>query len=116
MQKVLSYIINSNQTSFSKDRPISQHIRSIDDIIHLTSVHNEPGMIISLEFARAFDSVEKETILAALEQFNFGPNFIQMIKTSNANTKSCVQTDMGYLRGSIQSRELNRDVASVRCC
>ena len=91
LQNVLSYIINTNQSGFLKGRSISDHIRTLDDIIHTAGKCNSPGMIVSLDFAKAFDSVDKETILGALRKFNFGNNFIHMVRTIMANTESCVQ-------------------------
>ena len=60
---------------------MSHHIRNIEDDICYPSVHNVPGMLVSLDFAKAFDTVEKEIIICALKYFNFCDNFINMKKT-----------------------------------
>ena len=98
MQKVLSYIINLNQSGFLKGRSISDHIRTLDDIICVTDKNNKVGMIVSLDFAKAFDSIDHSTILGALKKFNFGENFISMVKTLMENNVSCVQNG-GWLSG-----------------
>ena len=55
-------------------------------------------MIVSLDFERAFDSVEKETITSVLSKFNFGHNFINMVKALIFNSESCVQNG-GWISG-----------------
>ncbi|GFR74429.1 retrovirus-related Pol polyprotein from type-1 retrotransposable element R2 [Elysia marginata] len=91
LQKEIKNIINENQTGFIKGRNISSHIRLIDDIIKYASEENIEGMIVSLDYQKAFDSVNKDTILAALRRFNFGPRFITYINTILANTQSSVK-------------------------
>ena len=91
LQLVLDKIIHSNQSDFMKGRQISDHIRLIDDIINLSDKLNLPGLIVSLDFAKAFDSISKQTILSSLKFFNFGNNFIQMVNTLLKNSESCIQ-------------------------
>ena len=91
LQKVIASIVSSNQSGFIKGRNICHHIRSIDDITCYSSIHNLPGMLVSLDFAKAFDTVEKEMITTALKTFNFGENFIKMIKTLITDTESCIK-------------------------
>ena len=91
LQPVMADLVHSNQTGFLKHRSISDHIRTLDDIIYIASQRNLSGMIVSLDFQRAFDTVEKETILATLEQFNFGENFINMVRVLMANSQCCIQ-------------------------
>ena len=55
-------------------------------------------MIVSLDFERAFDSVEKDTILAVLEKFNFGNSFMNMVKVLICNSESSVQNG-GWISG-----------------
>ena len=89
--KAIDVIINSNQTGFVAGRSISTHIRTIDDILILSRKYETEGIMTNLDFKKAFDSIEKESILKSLELFNFGPYFINMVKTLIANTESSVQ-------------------------
>ena len=91
IQKVITSIVNSDQSGFIKGRNLSHHIRNIDDIISYSSIKNIPGMLVSLDFAKAFDTVDKEVIICALKQFNFGDNFINMVKTLITDTESCIK-------------------------
>ena len=91
IQLVLGKIIHHNQSGFMKGRNISEHIRIIDDMINLSNKSNLPGMIVALDFEKAFDSLSKQSILAALKYFNFGDDFIQMVYTLINDSESCIQ-------------------------
>ena len=52
---------------------ICQTIRSIYDIMDFTVKENIPGLMVFIDFQKAFDSVEWEFIFKCLEVFNFGP-------------------------------------------
>ena len=91
LQNSLPHLININQSGFMKNRSISDHIRTLDDLICLTNSTNQSGMIVSLDFAKAFDSIDTGAIFSTLERFNFGNHFINMTKTLIKNNKSCVQ-------------------------
>ena len=68
LQKVLKYLINPNQSGFIKGRSITEHKRLLDDFIDLSYKHDKPGMIISIDFKKDFDSIEKETIYATFKK------------------------------------------------
>ena len=91
LQKVVGKIINTNQSGFLKGRNISDQIRLIDDVINYTHRNNQSGGIVSLDFRRAFDSITKDSIHAALEMFNFGPYFVGLVDTIMKGTESSVQ-------------------------
>ena len=112
LQSVLDKIIHPNQTGFMKGRNISDHIRCIDDTINLCNKLELPGMIISLDFEKAFDSISKQTIIDALKIFNFGPNFINLVETLIANSESCIQNN-GNLS---EWFPVNKGVRQGDCC
>ena len=56
-------LIHSDQTGFVKGRYIGENIRLISDIMDCTSLQNLPGILTSLDFRRAFDSIEWPFIL-----------------------------------------------------
>ena len=45
--------------------------------------------MISIDFEKAFDSVEWKFMIEVLKKFNFGPNFIHWIKAFYKNIESC---------------------------
>ena len=58
LKNVLPSIIHHNQTGFIKDRYIGETVRSIFDIMEFTLKENIPGLMIFLDFQKAFDSVQ----------------------------------------------------------
>ena len=102
LQSVLEQIINVNQSGFMRGRNISDHIRIIDDIINLSHKFDTPGIIVSLDFEKAFDSLSKNSILDTLKFFNFGENFIRMVSTLLNGSESCIQNN-GFLSSFFQT-------------
>ena len=90
IKNVLPNIIHYNQTGYVKDPYICETVRSTFDTMEFSDTENIPGLIIFIDFQKAFDSVEWNFILSCLEAFNFGPDFVQWIKTFYKNAQSCV--------------------------
>ena len=79
IKNVLTSIIYHNQTGFIKDRYIGETVRSIFDIIDYTVDENIPGLLIFIDFQKAFDSLEWNFLLRCLESFNFGSSLIRWV-------------------------------------
>ena len=90
IKKVLPDIIHQNQTGYVKDRFIGETIRSIYDIMDFTATENIPGLMIFIDFQKAFDSVEWSFLIKCLEEFNFGPDFIRWVGVFYKDIKSCI--------------------------
>ena len=90
IKNVLPNIIHHNQTGFIKDRYIGETVRSIFDIMELTVEENIPGLMIFIDFQKAFDSLKWNCLLNCLEHFNFSPDFIRWVTTFHKNIQSCV--------------------------
>ena len=90
LHSVLPSIINLDQTGFLKDRYIGENIRTIADIIEYTSLKHQPGIILLLDFEKAFDTIKWSFIFDSLQLFNFGPNFIHWIKVIYTDIESTV--------------------------
>lgn len=58
IKNVFPSIIRHNQTGFIKDRFIGETVRSIFDIMDFTVDENIPGLLIFIDFQKAFDSLE----------------------------------------------------------
>jgi len=90
IKNVLPNIIHHNQTGFIKDRYIGETVRSIFDIMDSTAEENIPGLLIFIDFQKAFDSLEQNFLQRCLESFNFGSDFIRWVMTFYKNIQSCV--------------------------
>ena len=89
-KQVLPNLIDNDQTGFLKGRFIGENIRLIDSIIKYTAAKNIPGLLLFLDFEKAFDTVEWSFLHKTLQHYNFGPSAIQWIKLFYHNTESCI--------------------------
>ena len=108
IKNVLPDIIHYNQTGFVKDRCIGETIRSIVDIMEFTAKENIPGLMIFIDFQKAFDSLEWDFLLSCLEAFNFGPDFICWVRTFYKNIESCVRNNGNTLDYFTLAREVRQ--------
>ena len=69
LEKVLPHLIESDQTGYVKDRFIGENIRLISDIIE--QHENKEGMILFLDFEKAFDSLEWDYLFKVLDIIKF---------------------------------------------
>ena len=93
MKKILPKIINNDQTGFLKDRFIGENIRLIDSIINYTNLEQIPGLLLFIDFEKAFDSIEWSFIEKTLKYFNFGTSLVTWIKLFYTDISSCVQNN-----------------------
>ena len=90
IKTVIPKLINNDQTGFLKGRFIGENIRLIDSIIKYASENNIPGLLLFLDFEKAFDSLEWSFIERTLQYFGFGPSFTRWVKTFYKKIESCV--------------------------
>ena len=65
-------------------------MRSIFDLMDATLKENIPGLMIFIDFHKAFDTIEWNYLVSYLKAFQFGPDFIRWVKTLYKNIQSCV--------------------------
>ena len=82
---VIDKLIGKQQSAYIKGRNISQNARLILDIFDFCESSDTDGLLLLLDFEKAFDSVEWNFLFKTLEKFNFGPNFISWIKILYTN-------------------------------
>ena len=91
MTIALPKIINYDQTSFLKGRNIGHNITTIMDLIYFTQDENIPALVISVNYEKAFDTLEWPFMYQCLEKFNF-PLIKQRVKILYTDMKSTRQT------------------------
>jgi hypothetical protein len=72
----------------------------VQDIIEYTDTNNVSGCLISLDFLKAYDSLEWSFMIEALKKFNFGETFIKWVKILYTNP-SMVFKNNGWLSSPI---------------
>ena len=93
LKNVLPHIIHHNQTGYMKDRFTGETIRSIYDIMDWTVNENIPGLMIFIDFQKAFDSIEWDFLFKCIEAFNFGSDFLRWVKLFYNNIQSCIMNN-----------------------
>ena len=95
LARVISNLVSSDQTGFLKGRYIGENLRLMSDILHYSEAEDIPGIIMNLDYACAFDSVEHAFLFAALKAFNFGESLVSWVKLLYNSTELTVLNN-GY--------------------
>ena len=85
LEAVLPTIVHTDQTGFIKGRYIGENIRLINDVMEYTKIENKGGILTSLDFKKAFDSLEWPLIHETLETFNFGDSLMKWVTLFYSN-------------------------------
>lgn len=83
-------MIDFDQTGFISGRYIGENIRLIYDILQYTEENEIPGLLLLIDFEKAFDSVSWEFLYSVLKFFNFGQSIIHWVKVFYNNIKSAI--------------------------
>ena len=92
----LDYLIIQDQKGFVRGRFIRENIRQTYDIINEAQLDNIEGLIVLVDFEKAFDSLAWDFILTSLKNFNFSSDTIKWVKSLQNNATSYVLQD-GHL-------------------
>ena len=90
LKQILSFIIRDTQKGFMKNRFMGENTRLLYDLMHYLEENDLDGLLLLVDFEKAFDSIEWEFLIKALKSFNFGPFICKWFKTLYAESKSCV--------------------------
>ena len=93
LETMLPDLIHYNQNAYVKGRSIFDTVRTIDDVIEYTKRVNMTGVLITIDFEKAFDSLNHNYLLKVLQAYNFRPFFVQWIRTFYLNVSSCVMNN-----------------------
>ena len=74
---VMPLLIPANQNGFIKGRSIVDAVHTIDDVLEIGKImmQNESGILLAIDFEKAFDSLNHEFLYQVLQKMGFGPNF-----------------------------------------
>ena len=75
MNSCLFKCISPDQYAFVKGRQIADLLRELDDIVEYGKIMFPNNIILSVDYAKAFDSLSLTAIKKALKYFGFGETF-----------------------------------------
>ena len=81
IKNILPTIIHTDQKGFVNGRFIGENSRLLYDIIDECNKKGIDGLIMSIDFEKAFDSISWQFISKTLKKFNFGKQTINWIKS-----------------------------------
>lgn len=86
----LDPLISNSQKGFISGRYIGECTRLVSDIIFKLKKKNMTGIILLIDFEKAFDSLEWSFINKTLSYFNFGEKIKKWVKILYSDIESCV--------------------------
>ena len=81
MKPILDRIIQPWQKAYINGRYIGEVTRTCYDIFNHANVFNKPGLLMLIDFSKAFDSISFNLILSTSKVFNFPEEYIYCIMT-----------------------------------
>ena len=90
LKQILAKLIHENQKGFLSGRYIGENTRLVYDILNYTEQYNKPGILLLVDFEKAFDSVSWKFLMNVLKFFKFGPEFCKWISILMNDSKLCV--------------------------
>ena len=106
IKSTLDQLISSSQTGFLSGRYIGENTRLLYDIMSYTECNDIPGLLVLIDFEKAFDSIAWSFVYKVLNFFGFGQNLITWIKILNTDIKASI----------VQSGFLSEQISIQRGC
>ena len=98
---VISKLIHPSQLAYIRGRFIGEGIRIIEGIIEYVMENKLTGILLAIDFEKAFDSLEWDFIWLTLEAYGFPEVFIDKVKLLYKNIEVCVMnggSSTGFFR------------------
>lgn len=96
LQHVLPSIIHDSQKGFIKGRYIGDNIRLLYDVMLFAEKENVPGLLLMVDFEKAFDSVSWDFLEKCLKFFKFPKSIVDWFHTLYNGASSCVYVNGQY--------------------
>lgn len=96
IKTVLDKLISKEQTGFLKGRFIGENIRLVYDVMQYVEDNSSPGLLLLIDFEKAFDSLSWSFIQKTLDFFNFGDSIKRWLHIFYNDIQSSV-TQCGFL-------------------
>lgn len=90
IQSVICDIVEEDQTGFIRGRKIHENLSNIQNVIDYTNYNQQTGLLLAIDYTKAFDTTRLELIFKALNLFGFGQFIQSSVKLLFTDIKSCV--------------------------
>ena len=93
LRNVLPYLINEDQTGFMKGRSLGDNIRLIYDLINYLNTKKITGLLLCLDFEKAFDSLSWKFMKTVLKDYGFGNDICKWFNLFYNDIKAAVSVN-----------------------
>ena len=83
-------LIDARQTAYVNERFIGESGRLIDDVLKVCDMQKLNGYLLTVDFEKAFDSLNHKFLIAVLKKYGFSDDFIDWILILFNSQESCV--------------------------
>lgn len=83
-------LIDPDQTGFVLGRFIGENTRLLYDLMQIAEEENLPGLLLFVDFEKAFDSLSWDFLQEVLKFFNFGQSIRNWVRIFYSNINSAV--------------------------
>ena len=90
LKPALESIIHTDQKGFVSGRFIGEVVRNTYDILEYAKCRNRAGLLLLIDFEKAFDTISHSFIIKCLNFFGFGFSFIKWINLLLNDVSSCI--------------------------
>ena len=90
IKKVLPFIIDTDQAGFMSGRFSGDNLRLIYDVLNYANENKKKGLMMLIDFEKAFDTISHSFIIKCLYFFGFGFSFIKWINLLLNDVSSCI--------------------------
>ena len=89
-------LLRDNQNGFRESRSTTSHILTLRRILEGARDQNLPAVMVFIDFKKAFDSVNRSTLLKILRAYGIPEEIVNLIKVLYTGTKAQVLTSEGF--------------------
>ena len=90
LKRVIDKLISKTQSGFLQGRFIGECTRLVYDVMHYCQEQNLDGLLMLVDFEKAFDSVSWNFLYKTLKFFNIGESIQQWVKLFNSDITATV--------------------------
>ena len=95
-------ITSRAQKGFTSSKYLQEVLINVIEFIGHCKSNNLPGVVLSINYSKAFDTLSIKFLTECYTFLGFGPNFTNMLETVGRNRKASIILDDGQL-----SRQIN---------
>lgn len=93
LQSCIQDVVEPDQTGFIRGRTIGTNLTNIQMVIDHTKVASSNGLLLAVDYAKAFDTIRWDLIHHAFQIFGFGDYISTAVKILFKDIKTCVSNN-----------------------